>query len=563
MGKLAAKARSLPWAALAFGAAIFLILPAGVVVVNDDFGYLRSVVQTLQHGRPWTDDWLEPWAAGLSVLSALIFKITGSFYFAIHGVIAACAAVAFQACSRLLGERGFSRGRAAILTALLLTCPTILWKSLEFTGVVLYLPCLLLAVRAAERKAWGAFLAVWALAVATRQSALVWLVLPACEIVRALVTREPTQKSRGWLVPAAVVALGGLLFAVLQRGMNRTHAQARLTDLGFDHPGVHFREHVGAERFFGTWLTGVVVFAVAVGLSALVRRWTGRGKIELSLVRCALGASVVVSLWVIPGLGVEHTSYLGSGRFYLWGLVLVGATGWILGVGRLSLPLLAAAAASIALLSLRGGLWDYYLLDAAVFGFFCSRERPDELPEKLSASPAMSRVFAPALLGAILLFHASCVREFKLLLDRSHALITLAETALRAEKIRASEISFTPFGYIGWQFFPYYITRAGKNDPNIARFALHVGSGAVRWEQSRLPLLERGTSSRSERSAHAGELLAEGRFRLGWLARADFQLWRIARVDPVYARLKYSPADYRRPVFPLNDAEWRELIERR
>jgi hypothetical protein len=52
-------------AALAFGGLIVLTLPALVVVFNDDFGYLRSMLHTIRHARPWTDDWLEPWAASL------------------------------------------------------------------------------------------------------------------------------------------------------------------------------------------------------------------------------------------------------------------------------------------------------------------------------------------------------------------------------------------------------------------------------------------------------------------------------------------------------------------
>jgi len=73
--------------------------------LNDDFGYLRSVVSTLQRGRLWTDDWLEPWAAGLSLLSALLFKATDSFYFATYGLLALLAAGAFFAAGRLLLAR--------------------------------------------------------------------------------------------------------------------------------------------------------------------------------------------------------------------------------------------------------------------------------------------------------------------------------------------------------------------------------------------------------------------------------------------------------------------------
>src|SRR5215468_1977821 len=76
--------KSIEWICpLLIGAVSTLIIwfsfPPTTIVFNDDFGYLRSIAETIQHGRPWTDDWLEPWAASLSVLSALIFKVTGSF----------------------------------------------------------------------------------------------------------------------------------------------------------------------------------------------------------------------------------------------------------------------------------------------------------------------------------------------------------------------------------------------------------------------------------------------------------------------------------------------------
>jgi len=73
---------------IAIGASLSLwaMLPDGVVVLNDDFGYLRSVLLTAAKGRPWTDDWLEPWAASLSCISALIFKVSGSFRLATQGL---------------------------------------------------------------------------------------------------------------------------------------------------------------------------------------------------------------------------------------------------------------------------------------------------------------------------------------------------------------------------------------------------------------------------------------------------------------------------------------------
>ena len=72
--------RAALWAALAYGLVIYVTLPPEAIAINDDFAYLKSVVQTLQHGRPWTNDWLEPWSASLASLSALVFHATGRFH---------------------------------------------------------------------------------------------------------------------------------------------------------------------------------------------------------------------------------------------------------------------------------------------------------------------------------------------------------------------------------------------------------------------------------------------------------------------------------------------------
>ena len=185
-------------AALAFGLLIFALLPSGLGLLNDDFGYLRSAVETLQRRRPWTDDWLEPWAASLSALAALAYQATGSFQLAIHGSLAALAALTFWGTTRLLLARGSSQTAALLGSFLVLTFPTVLWKTVEFNGMAIYLPCLVLALCAAERRRWGQFLLWWALALATRQSAIIWLAMPLLSLAQSWVTRgrEPGGQTK-------------------------------------------------------------------------------------------------------------------------------------------------------------------------------------------------------------------------------------------------------------------------------------------------------------------------------------------------------------------------------
>lgn len=212
------------WAAVAYGLLVYCTLPADVAVLNDDFGYLRSIVETLQRGRPWTNDWLEPWAASLSVLSALLFKLTGSFHVATQGLQAVCAVVAVAGAAALWRDRGLSPVKSAVAGLLLVSFPTVLWKSVEFTGLVLYLPCLFWAIWAAGRRQWGVFFVAWLIACASRQSAVTWLVLPAWAcVVGAL-------RGGKWRRPAWVL-VGAVGWLVALRGfMNQTQSQALLTE---------------------------------------------------------------------------------------------------------------------------------------------------------------------------------------------------------------------------------------------------------------------------------------------------------------------------------------------
>src|SRR5262249_12285325 len=72
-----------------------------------------------------------------------------------------------------------------VLSAVGLTAPTVLVKTVEFGALTLPLPCLLLALLLAERRRWAWFFAVWLAAVASRQSAAAWLALPAWHALAA------------------------------------------------------------------------------------------------------------------------------------------------------------------------------------------------------------------------------------------------------------------------------------------------------------------------------------------------------------------------------------------
>jgi hypothetical protein len=145
------------WLAVGFGAFLYVMLPAGVTVMNDDFGYLGSVIETIQRGRPWTDEWLEPWSGSLAAFSALGFKLTGSFLIATQGLQAVYAAGAAALTYLLFRTLGLAVRESVIAAVLALSFPTLLWKFIEFTSMTVYLPCLLGAMWAAGQRRWWWF----------------------------------------------------------------------------------------------------------------------------------------------------------------------------------------------------------------------------------------------------------------------------------------------------------------------------------------------------------------------------------------------------------------------
>ena len=355
-----------------FGTLVYACLPARVVPLDDDFGYLRSVVATLQHGRPWTDDWLEPWAASLSALSALLYLATGSFHLATYGLLAALAAVSFGLCALLL-RRWTGRMSAALgLAAAVLTFPTLFWKTVQFTGLALYLPGLFGAVLAAERRRWGWFTLAWSLALAARQSALAWIGLPLAASVSAWRQRI-AGNSAAQPGPPASAALAGIgVFLALKLTMNPTHAQAVITD--------HLLARASWAGLVRSAVVGGGVFLGAAGLGFLVGQLTRpevpRHELRMPAVVAGLAllATGLLTLDVRSVVQWEQPMLSGPlGFLYFKALVLAGVLGWTWRGLRLRAAPAICAGFGLGLIALRGAVWDYYFLDAAVFGFFGSQ----------------------------------------------------------------------------------------------------------------------------------------------------------------------------------------------
>jgi hypothetical protein len=542
---------------LLFAGGVFLLLPAQVIAINDDFGYLKSVVATLQHGRPWTDDWLEPWAASLSVLSALLYAATGKFHLAIHGLLAALAGVGFWASCQLFRQRGGETRTACFGSVLLLTFPTLLWKSVEFTGMAIYIPCLLLALWATETKRWWLFALAWILAVTSRQSALTWLVMPGLEVLKALGAKPRAR----WLwTPALIVVTGSAFYWGVGQGMNKTHAQSLLTDHMFDHA---FERGALQQNVLPVLRAGTLAFLLAAGWGAFfsqrptrssaAARWSWPVRDLLLLITCALMVFDERTL-VWP----EYASLAGNlGWLHVKILVALAVAGWLARGFTVRWDKVVYAIACLVPLGLRGGLWDYYFLELAVFGVFAvTRERAIEpTMERRDWWSALGYWSPLALVAALNLW---TTLQIKYALDHSRVQIVLAERSIRAGILLPTELSFAPFGYSGWYFHDYHIAHEGRTDANIAGFRAYIDKSATTTAAIYHGWSRRLYADKLASPSDLQRVIATESGRFGWFSSADYSL---LRHRPKEAQKPFPLNEHPGPRFPLNDAEWREFIQ--
>jgi len=539
---------------IVYGLFLLVLFPGGVPALNDDFGYYRSVIQTLQHGRPWTDDWLEPWSASFAGISAVLFRLTHSFYLCTYGFLALLGAVSFWASVSLFRARAFHPTAALASSALLLTFPTLLWKSIEFTGVALYLPCLLGALLYAERKNWGGFTAFWLIALASRQSAAVWGVLPAAELVRLIYKPNSGRGEKLWSSGSALLS-GLALVALLKFGMNKTYAQSVKTDLLFAH-----WPHLGALKIV---VLGLGIFLCSAGLSRYLvqpARSETENPATLRGVMIAGGLAALAYFIIqplLPFLQVEHRLFSEPvSGCYLFILLALAIAGW-LGRGlALRSDYLLTALASLILVSTRDQVWDYYYIDVGILGLFATTSGAVD-SENIKANRLRAIIPLALLGGCSLIF----VLAMKGTLDRGWALCDVTEKALRAGKMTRAELSFAPFGYAGWHLYPYSIAPERTKETTLDGFGRYFIPGAVEVGQGYSKLLHLFPRFRHEPPGDRTHLIASGEYRYLWLFRAKFFLLRFHTEQDAPPRTSLPTADKDFSLFPLNDGEWSQLIQ--
>jgi len=432
-------------AAVGYAVLIYAVLPAGIVALDDDFGYVRSVVLTLQHGRPWTDDWLEPWTAGLSALSATLYHATGSFYFGTYGLLAMLAGLSFFFFGLLLREKGAGAGRSILFALLTLTFPTFLWKTVQFTGMALYIPCLLGALWSAQKRRWPLFTTLWLLAIATRQSAITWAVLPVAAWAKDRLAGNRTW-GRAAFQTTLVLACGAVLFRWLGRFMNKTHAQLLTSDQMWSHWSI--------PQAFRIAAIGAGLFLLVLGLAgawSIVNAPCSLPQSRAGWAIRVIGAAAILSLLTVGThdfVAFDHAALDGPiGTYELKGLVVLAAAGLL--AGRLSFDLvpLAGAVASLAALTFRGELWDYYAIDLMVLFFFAFAAPAEPIPVAGIGSGRWR--LQTGVVGVLAVFHLCFIGHFKHRLDRGYALCCMGSRALSEGRLHPDELSFIPFGLGG------------------------------------------------------------------------------------------------------------------
>lgn len=538
---------------IALALALYWLQPAGVIPFDDDFGYFRSILLTLQHGYPRTDEWLEPWAASLSAVAALVFLASGSFSATIVVLKILGGAASLAALAIVLRGRGWSRMASTVVAILLVSAPTLLWKWVEFTTLLLYVPCLIGALAAAERKRWSVFFLLWTLAFASRQSAIVWLILPAWEVFRLARTtgeRSGPQSILNWretlpllLWLAYAIGCAVVLFLL----MNRTQSQTVVTFSvlrSFD--AVRFVEHALAALGVGFVAIGLGALAIVLAQQTGIS-WPRRGSRPLVLALAAATALFIV-VWM-PRLHLSTNGWALSlpGKIYLYLVLLLALTGWVLAEFRLRVSYVIAGGSFVLLVSLRVLLPDYHLIDLFAFAFLAVVPRASASCRHFPAPAIWLRAAAFCAfvaLAALQLYMAWVAKNTQ---DAAWARIVLAEQAMRKGALAPTEIGFAPLGYAGWKLHPWYLAHDERKAQLIAGYLFYVDEKSV-------IALHGAPGTLEARTPAGGQVIAQGRFPVGFSPNIEF---RLVRLGP--GGSGRGPSIVEAPVFPLNDAEWRNM----
>jgi len=214
--------------------------PRTVMLRNDEFAYLESVVNTVHRGWPASSEWLEPYNLVLPLLSVSTWLVSGNFYASTYGLMALFAVTCFVLAWCWFREwlpRGWT-GDLALLGIVL--SPVWLNKMVEFSGVSLGMVCFLSALLAWSKRRLVWFFLFVLVGIANRQSIICLFALPVVDLFRAWWSGKAFDQFKLWACVASLVLTGALLagqpanFArqlVWQQHLHRTWSQIGLQQL--------------------------------------------------------------------------------------------------------------------------------------------------------------------------------------------------------------------------------------------------------------------------------------------------------------------------------------------
>lgn len=561
--------------ALLFGLLVWLVLPATVVTYDDDFAYLRSVVETVQRGRPWTYEWLTPWAASLSGLVAVLFKVTGSMSFAVHFSLSLAGAMTYFGLSSVLRNQGVFGWRVPLFCGLLLLLPSVFFMHLMFTSVALYMGCLWLCAWLGMERKWGWFFLFWCIAIASRQSAITWLALPGWLIV-ADVWRHRRIRFReaSVLRPILVISAGAITLLILMKGMNKTSGQQ--TTFG------GLESFLAWGRLWQPLTLGTIALFVGLGLGGIASQFKtsaprviwGRGQWVFATLAIVLGGFAgLVFRELVSG---SHSSYrdgISHLYFVFWG-----------GLGGLGLSLIRTrprwetffvGLGAFNLLLIYGGVFDYYFNDLIFWGFV-STLATENGPSEVQAL-GLKSIFKTTILAGLFFLVGVNLRwlvRFRYEGDRAAGVIKLYETGLRSGKIRPDQIGQDTFGHCGWLLEDYHREHDSGPSYSLGEFMLYTqtwdgksGTGIeteldkkVRKVREWLPSHNTSSliKSKAKKVIHQIEApVLWGKYSVRYS---------IVRVEPTESNEATHRSlrmdTYKLNPFPLDDSEWRAYISK-
>lgn len=514
-----------------------LVLPKQLILKNDDFGYLDSVVRSLREGQLVVSDFLEPFAITLTFLSSLSYHLTQNLWLATYGLLLIIQ-IALWFVIFSLSREYFTRMHAAALTTGLLLFPLIFGKLHEFTSVPLYWTFFFAFILCWPKRPWLACLC-FVLAFGCRQSAVTLLVLPFLSLF----------DGRKYLTPMLVIMVGLLACAFITLSLEPSFAQLNLT-------------HKMGELFqWSVFLRSLCAFSLFAFAGAGIAHVLGSGfNIERPSLWFA-GMIVLVSGAVLK----PWNSWLGTDMTYLGAvpgaqiLVYVGLTFFAcLAPTRLTslrLNFVLLAMAMIGLPSLRGAVWDYYGVEIALVGALC-----------VTSSATTSIRFPRVLANGLAIYAVACL-IYAGSLWRFHDLIALKtrlyEEAQRRGAITLHEVSRAPFGYTGWKLFDAMVKlqKDSQQFHGLAAFLCEINEQASLIESRPLPFATVQNCEGAPESSLRIVATVQGRI-----------LWKTETLDLLV------PCSYDIPkqtmsqclasgqlletkIFPLNKQEWNQWIQ--